>query len=252
MVMTTTRFRNGLAVAAAALLSAGTVLAALTPERKCLQHRYNAAANSAACQERALGKFFGNGDYAKFDQANRTCTVRYAANWPKLQAIGVAPCSGARFEDNGDGTVTDKLTGLQWERKSDDATVHDKDNVYTWNAGFLPFTAADGPAFTSFLKALNVAPGCFAGQCDWRLPTVTEFQAIRALSDSKPYACGGPPCIDEIIFGPAMPNFHWSSTTVPGVSYPFSAWGVDFGDGGVVAGFSKNGNSFVRGVRGGL
>jgi hypothetical protein len=44
-----------------------------------------------------------------------------------------------RFVDNGDGTVTDNQTGLQWEKKTTAvgsvanlADPHDVDNAYTW------------------------------------------------------------------------------------------------------------------------
>jgi len=33
-----------------------------------------------------------------------------------------------RFIDHGDGTVTDTRTGLMWEQKTDDGSIHDKDN----------------------------------------------------------------------------------------------------------------------------
>ncbi len=36
-----------------------------------------------------------------------------------LGSIQATPSHGARFEDNGDGTVTDNKTGLQWEKKLD-------------------------------------------------------------------------------------------------------------------------------------
>ena len=68
-----------------------------------------------------------------------------------------------RFVDNGDGTVTDRETGLQWEQKvtgSDGpnlADPHDVDNEYTWSEGG-DFTAPDGTAFTDFLVKLNGGP----------------------------------------------------------------------------------------------
>ena len=37
------------------------------------------------------------------------------------------------YVDNGDGTITDLNTGLMWEKKSDDGTIHDKDDIYTWH-----------------------------------------------------------------------------------------------------------------------
>ena len=37
-----------------------------------------------------------------------------------------------RFEDRG-LTVFDHQTGLEWEKKTDDGGIHDKDNTYTWS-----------------------------------------------------------------------------------------------------------------------
>src|SRR5882724_11665687 len=39
----------------------------------------------------------------------------------------------ARFVDNGDGTVTDDLTGLQWEKKDNTCPgIHCVSDTYTW------------------------------------------------------------------------------------------------------------------------
>src|SRR5207247_9186849 len=45
------------------------------------------------------------------------------------------------YADNGNGTVTDLNTGLVWEKVSDDGTVHDKDNTYTWANAFTGHVA---------------------------------------------------------------------------------------------------------------
>lgn len=55
------------------------------------------------------------------------------------------------YTDNGDGTITGNNTGLQWEKKSDDGSIHDKDTLYTWEN-----------AFAVHVAGLNTAP-CFAG-----------------------------------------------------------------------------------------
>jgi hypothetical protein len=76
---------------------------------------------------------------------------------------------GPRFRDNGDGTISDTRTGLMWEKKDQAAGgIHYFGNLYEWSAHFG--TAADGTIYTSFLATLNTPP-CFAGHCDWRLPT---------------------------------------------------------------------------------
>lgn len=33
------------------------------------------------------------------------------------------------YTDNGDGTITDNVTGLMWEKKDDSGGIHDKDNT---------------------------------------------------------------------------------------------------------------------------
>ncbi|RMD86107.1 MAG: DUF1566 domain-containing protein, partial [Candidatus Dadabacteria bacterium] len=83
-----------------------------------------------------------------------------------------------RYVDNGDGTVTDLNTGLMWEKKSDDGSVHDRDNAYTWGQAQAPYTM-NGTMVTDFLAALNTPP-CFAGHCDWRIPNVRELYSIMS------------------------------------------------------------------------
>ncbi len=121
-------------------------------------------------------------------------------------AANVAALCPTRLVDNGDATISDRPTGLMWEKKTIDGSVHDMGNYYTWSTSG---TAPDGGAFTTFLNALNggatgvgncvsadglTQSGGFAGHCDWRLPTIGELQGII---DSSAPGCGtGRPCID--------------------------------------------------------
>jgi len=148
--------------------------------------------------------------------------------------------SEPRWVDAGDGTTWDRLTGLQWERKTTDGSIHDVDREFTWSAGFR---AADGTAYTELLRELDQE--CFAGHCDWRLPTRAELATIVAPG---PYPCPAD-CIDPA-FGPTDPiGFYWSSTSSPtGEGF---AWGVHFESGAIGAG-PKSLSRPVRAVRGGF
>lgn len=175
-----------------------------------------------------------------------TVDVSYTAAGAVIRCVTVD-----RFIDNGDGTVTDTQTGLQWEQKTDDGSVHDKDNSYSWSLTLAP---PDGTAFTDFLERVNgrlcSVADANAGTCqglgghsDWRLPTIAELQTILLA----PWPCGTSPCIDPI-FGPTAAFHYWSSTTHAADAN--SAWFVFFGNGDV-GNNVKNDILFVRAVRGG-
>jgi len=174
-------------------------------------------------------------------------------------------CDPSRYNvdaPHGTRTVIDNTTGLQWEKKrfsvgspnyctslSDCPEPRDVDNVYTWTNDTVEPT---GTVFTNFLGRLNGAyeayetdpSGCFAGHCDWRVPTREELETILI----EPFPCGTVPCIDPI-FGPTQSNVYWSATT--GQVFPTYAWFVYF-LGGYVDGLNKTRTYYVRGVRGGL
>ena len=167
--------------------------------------------------------------------------------------LDTSGCAEARYVDNGDGTVTDNETGLQWEKKTDDASVHDKDNTYTWSASG---TAPDGQAFVDFLGTLNSCveaggyppadvTGGFADHCDWRLPTIVELQTI--IDTNVPNCSLGSSCIDPI-FGPTINYNYWTSTTFG--DHSGFAWFADF-DVGQVEESGKGAAWYVRAVRAG-
>jgi hypothetical protein len=166
--------------------------------------------------------------------------------------------------DNGDGTVTDYGTGLMWEQQiastnaaCTNAAQASRDerceqNTYTWSASSAD--APDGPLYWDFLQKLNglltpnlppnlTATPCFAGHCDWRIPTIGELRSII----SAPYpTCTSSPCVDPI-FGPTQQSFYWSSTSPIGMGN--YAWTVGFGDGHVFPSNNKGLSEYARAVR---
>jgi hypothetical protein len=228
---------------------------ATDPAVKCQERKLKARGKLELCLNRnAAAMLAGRTD------ASAACNTKFS---DALTKAGTA----CRYLDNGDGTVTDLNTGLQWEKKDNfdgivnDADPHDADNTYTWCARTFPnctnsANPPDGTAYTDFLAKLNkgvstdggtMTPitGCFAGRCDWRLPSIVE---LRGIVDATQGSCGGGSgtCIDPA-FGPT-PSFYWSATSSAGL--PENAWGVAFGN-TVAYEEGKPYDIYVRAVRGG-
>jgi len=135
-----------------------------------------------------------------------------------------------RFTDNGDGVVTDNLSGLQWLQQAD--CYHDV-SVYSMD----------------WAEALTLAGQLRDGECgltdgsqpgDWRLPTVRELLSLvdyrfgDGYYPALPNALGTGQWRNGDIFvvvnnpsgvWPGLP--HWSSTTSQTQDMTGHAWAVD-------------------------
>ena len=138
-----------------------------------------------------------------------------------------------RFVDQGNGTATDRLTGLTWELKCTDAQCAERHQVLSavgWQS-----------AASEWIAALNAEK--FAGHNDWRLPTLEELRTLLAAV---------PPCPTEPCAVAAWPRNstapegYWSSTTFSIDKH--RAWAVSFRDGDVYTA-EKGDKLHVRAVR---
>lgn len=109
------------------------------------------------------------------------------------------PAYGANdFVDGGDGTVTDRATGLSWSR-ADSGTGMNWQEALAW------------------VQAKNAAK--HLGHDDWRLPTVKELQSLLDYRRSPDTT--GSAAIDPLFEATSITNeggardwpFYWSSTT---------------------------------------
>ena len=122
--------------------------------------------------------------------------------------------------DNGNGTITDNVTGLMWQQQDDGLKK-------TW------------------LQALTYCGSLsLGGHSDWRLPNVKELSSIID------YTRGGPAINTSYFPGtPQSPStYYWSSTTDYGSTA--NAWCADFYSGSVDPfNMLKTGSNYARCVR---
>jgi hypothetical protein len=145
------------------------------------------------------------------------------------------------YTDNGNGTITDNVTGLMWEALDqltyggNPSDIHDAGNSYTTWA-------------SAFQKIADLNSANFAGYTDWRLPNVNELHSLIFFATAAP-------AVVPSAFNNGTDSFtypigsYWSSTTDEGE--PFYAYGVSFTVGADINGLKTSAtNFFVRAVRG--
>ena len=115
-----------------------------------------------------------------------------------------------RFTDNGNGTVTDNLTGLIWLKNA---------NCFSTRNWATALTDANGLASGS----CGLTDGSSAG--DWRLPNRKELRSLIDAGKHSPALPTGHP------FTSVQADFYWSATTYAGET--LGAWIVDLSDGSV-------------------
>jgi hypothetical protein len=114
-----------------------------------------------------------------------------------------------RFTNNGDGTVTDNLTGLVWLQRANVSGQR------SWSQALLYCNNLDSGDY-AWLSDGSV-PG------DWRLPNVRELQSLIDYSETNPALPDAHP-FDNVIL-----SEYWSSSIY--APNTVNAWRVGLGDG---------------------
>jgi len=153
-----------------------------------------------------------------FERYDNACLDPAWAEWPMPNSQADVTAGAPNLEsytDNGDGTVTDNVTGLMWQQVVPSAT-------YTW---------ANAVAYCPTLA--------LAGHSSWRLPSRIELESIVDFGQSSP-------SINGTYFPSTPKDWFWSSSPVAGS--PSYAWGVYFFNGSASYGV-VSGAGYVRCVR---
>jgi len=135
-----------------------------------------------------------------------TCRGQFADWAPAYNA--------SSFVDNGDGTVTDKRSGLVWQQ-----------NIGVSFAGACAARYASASVAVdacTWEQAKSYCASLRLTGTEWRLPTRAELESIVDTSRSSP-------ALDVRLFPDTLAQWFWSSSAK--VNSTDSAWFVDFSAG---------------------
>lgn len=125
------------------------------------------------------------------------------------------PLWAATLQNNGDGTASDLVTALTWQRQADNVTR----------------THAVAVTYCEDLS--------LGGNNNWRLPTIKELTSIVDYRVRSP-------SIDETVFPNSNSSGYWSASSV--ASNSANAWSVYFNNGNVYSS-DKAGSNYARCMR---
>ncbi|MFN3480893.1 MAG: DUF1566 domain-containing protein, partial [Thermodesulfovibrionales bacterium] len=131
-----------------------------------------------------------------------------------------------RFTDNGNGTITDNLTGLVWLKDANCANA-----VRTWSQALSDVNELNTSGTMNGNNCGDTSNGG-SHQTDWRLPNRKELRSLIDYSQYRPALPSGHP------FSNVQSNYYWSSTTYAGDTV--NAWIVDMWFGYVDAYYKTN------------
>jgi len=127
-----------------------------------------------------------NGDIISCTNTGQDGEIQAGVAWPE-----------PRFQDNGDQTVTDKLTGLTWTKDGNTPGVStcEPGLVKTWQEAL------------DYVKCLNTSS--YLGHDDWRLPNINELESLVNIGEEN-FA----DWLDFQGFANVQDANYWTSTTL--------------------------------------
>ena len=146
-------------------------------------------------------------------------TLTYAAGDDGILQRGVAWPS-PRFLDNGDDTITDKLTDLMWT----------KDGNAPGPAGCTPGVKKNNVDALAYVACLNT--NAYLGHTDWRMPNVNELASLVNRGMEYPY-------VWLTAQGFTNVQNHWYRSSTTTASNTSNAWVV----------MMLNGNMYNNGIK---
>lgn len=176
-------------------------------------------------------------------------TALYGESPPRAsEPLLAANSIDGRYHDNGDGTVTDVETGLQWMRAAlgqqwDFEGITGAPRKYDWSEAIIA------------VKRFNQRGG-YSGCMDWRIPTIEELKTLIYCSTGQPktwndtgHCCKGEhdmPTLSNAVFGNKTGGWCWSMSADPDDAE--NQWMVDFTS-GYMGKYAQSLTAHVRLVR---
>lgn len=145
--------------------------------------------------------------------------LRHGVTWPS-----------PRFADNGNGTVTDALTGLVWLKDANCANTIGHDPDGTGDGSMIWVNALDFVAgINDETYDISDCASYSAEHTDWRLANVQELESLIHAGQANPADWLNGQGFVNVQSGISDYDRYWSSTTV--ASSIASAWSLYMGDG---------------------
>ncbi|HHT9107174.1 MAG TPA: Lcl C-terminal domain-containing protein [Candidatus Wunengus sp. YC63] len=168
----------------------------------------------------------------------KTCqTTSYTTGDDANSDKGVASPS-PRFTDNGNGAITDNLTGLIWLQNANVVGAR------TWADALTDVENLNSDGMMNGISAGDTSNGG-SHQKDWRLPNRNELASLTDSSNNNPALPSG----YSSFFSGVQSDSYWSSDTLKGgIAY---AWIVNMSDHGIMDTAHKTETCYVWPVRAG-